>query len=600
MKYLFYLFVFFFVFGCVSVETVKETVSKGKELQVSFFNDTVFAIDILEDNPDSLFPVLHIEPQKTKTFTKTLHLEDEISTFFYAKFQIPIEKKLIPVIDYRVYRIETKNGLNQKISITTDGASIKQTPYYVVLKNLTSKGIEVCNSSSKDLYFSMDNNKSASPKKSIVYSSKDRSFYTSHDKVSMKILYNGSSLPFFISSLKPGYVYTYEFNGKDAVKVDERPILKVGEPLWMQEDASLAIEKILKDDGLYYLAGNKRVLDSYGNAYSCPYMRCIDDANNLKWQTEEKSIDGYIQDAVLLEDGSILSCGQSLIKEENVGSLWLYSRDGVLQGSKNYSDFQVITKMAVMGDDVALSGFDTEGKLKLSKVSIANNTISATKKLVAPLSNEIIESTSSLSLLYETASKTLFLCCNLTDEYERTLPSKLFAIKENGKMEEISLGDKIASVVALLQSADGTIYAGGESTLDEKTESVVLKIVADKDGSVRTSSLFYQGKVPFSYITSMTLDEDSKTLTVGGVCKAKKSSGLAGIPFIASFDIISGNELIYREYKSSKKQIVRSFVPALDYGFIACFSSVIQDDGEFESYGQSMWGRMSATGMMKD
>lgn len=401
------------------------------------------------------------------------------------------------------------------------------------------------------------------------------------------------------TSVKPGYVYTYEFNGKDAVKVDERPILKIGEPLWKQEDALLAIEKILENDGLYYLAGNKSVLDPDGNTYCCPYMRCIDDANNLKWQTEEVSLDGYIRDAVSLKDGSILACGQSLIQEENVGTLWLYSRDGVLQGSKNYSDFQVITKMAVMGDDVALSGFDNEGKLKLSKVSIANNTISATKKLVAPLSNEIIESTSSLSLLYETASKTLFLCCNLTDEDERTLPSKLFAIKENGKMEEVSLGGKIASVSSVVQSANGTIYAGGESTLDEKTESVVLKIVADKDGSVRTSSLFYQGKIPFSYITSMTLDEESRTLTVGGVCKAKKSSGFAGIPFIASFDIISGKELIYREYKSSKKQLVRSFVPALDYGFLASFSSVIQHD-EFETYGKSMWCRMSATGEMKD
>ena len=401
------------------------------------------------------------------------------------------------------------------------------------------------------------------------------------------------------TSVNPGYVYTYEFNGKDAVKVDERPILKMGESSWKQEDVALSIEKILENDGLYYLAGNKRVLDSYGNAYSCPYMRCIDGANNLKWQTEDISIDGYIQDAVLLEDGSILSCGQSLIKENNVGSLWLYSRDGILHSSKNYSDFQLITHLALMDDGVVISGFDNEGKLKLSKISIANNTISATKKLIEPLPNEIIESTSFVSLLYETTSKTLFLFCNLVNEDEATLPSKLFAIKANGKIEEVSLGGKIASVSSVVQSANG-IYAGGESTLDEKSESVVLKIEADKDASVRTSSLFYQGKIPFSYITSMTLDEESRTLTVGGVCKAKKSSGLVGIPFIASFDIISGKELIYREYKSSKKQIVRSFVPALDYGFIACFSSVIQDDGEFESYGQSMWSRMSATGVMKD
>ena len=393
--------------------------------------------------------------------------------------------------------------------------------------------------------------------------------------------------------LRRGYVYTFEFNGKEVVKVDELPILKMGEPLWKIEDDSLAIEKVLKACNLYYAVGKKRVVDIDGNSYYCPYIRCMDSFGNLTWETEKFSIDGKFSDATPLEGGNLLVCGQSVVANENVGSLLLYSSNGTLQSSKNYSNLQICSNVVASDDGIILVGFDNEGNLNLSRVTVSDNAILSDKKIGSALPTDIIESTNSLSLLYDSTSKTLFLFCNFASEEGKTLPSKLFAIKENGKTEEINLNNKIASVSCAVMSSSGEIYAGGESAIDEKTEEVILKIERDSEVKV-----FYQGSSPFSYIASMALDEMSKTLVASGVCKAKESYGIGGMPFIASFDLANGKELWRCEYKDMKKNILRSFVPCVDYGFIGSFSSVTQE-GEFVSYGASILSRMNATGKIK-
>jgi len=393
--------------------------------------------------------------------------------------------------------------------------------------------------------------------------------------------------------LKHGYVYVFEFTGKEVIKIDERPILKVNEPLWKIDDSSLAIEKVLSKDGLFYAVGKKRLIDSDGNAYYCPYIRCMNSLGYLKWETEKSSIDGEASDAVLLENGSLLACGQSVIADRNVGSLWLYSSDGSLLSNKNYDSLQELINLAVVDGGIVIAGFDNEGEFSLSKITIVKNAIAGDKKIVASLPETIAKHEYAVCSLYEEISKTLYLFCNLANEDGEVAPSKLFAIKENGKTEEIKLDDKIASISSATRGASGAIYIGGESTIDEKTVAVVLKIEKD-----RTVKVFYQGSAPFSYITSMYLDEMSKALVAGGVCKAKESSGLGGVPFIASFDLASGSELWRLEYKNIGKQLLRSFVPCVDYGFVASFSSAIQE-GEFVFYGASILTRMNATGEVK-
>jgi len=393
------------------------------------------------------------------------------------------------------------------------------------------------------------------------------------------------------TSLQHGYIYTYEFNGKEVIKTDERPILKIGEPLWKMEDASIAIEKVLRYENLYYAIGKKKLVDSYENSYYCPYVICMDNNNNIEWK-KEGDFDGEINDAVLLEDGRLLTCGQSVVAGENVGSLWLYGSDGTLLSSKNYTHLEELINLAITDDGVVIVGLDNEGKCELSKITILKNAISTYKKIIISFPSNIRKDKYAVFLLYDDASKTLFLFFNLVNENGEVLPSKLFAIKKDGKTEEINIAYKIASISSAMISSEGVIYVGGESAINKK-EAVIIKIEKDK-----TSKVFYQGSSAFSYITSLHLNEAAYELIIGGVCKGKESSGLGGVPFFASFDTKTGKELWRREYKGIKQQILRSFVPCLDYGFIASFSSFMEEDDNI-FYGASLLARMSATGDIK-
>ena len=583
MRHLFYTFLFFVVFGCVSVKSTSNGVANGKELSVSFFNDTLFAVDVMEDNPESLFPILHIEPKKTKKFTKSIYVEDETTSFFYAKFQIPVNGQFISVIDYRDYRIESRNGLEQKVSISVEGISLKQTPYYIVLKNSSNKEVEVCNSSSKSVYLSLNHTKSAAPKNLIVYSSKDRAFYTSHDKVSMLILYNGTEIPFSIPSLQPSYIYTYEFNGKEVIKTDERPLLKVGEPLWKIEDDSLIIEKIIAKENSYYASGRSKVLDENGNSYYCPYICCMNrETGNVQWEIKEKIVEGSINDAIILDNGDILTIGQSIVERSNVGAIWLYSPKGVLLNNKKCPECLSLNAISLNNNENAtLVGFDDE------EISFLSLSLSKLQYKSFPIQLPQKDSINSTIPFYNQHSKTLFLFCNLVDEGGRSLSSKLYELKEDGKVKEISLQEKISSISSVVQTSSGTLYVGGETSRSEKSEALILKI----DGE--NLEALYQDTRAFSYISSLHLNEETQELIMSGVCKAKESSGMGGSPFISSLDIRTGKEVWRQDYRGMKYQLLRSFVPCLDYGFIASFSSILPSG---EDYGSSGVLRLTSVG----
>ena len=522
-------------------------------------------------------------------------MEGALYDGWFVNYTIPLSKDVFYLHKEKVQ--VTNNQATVVIESPTDN-SMKET--YVVVKNASKQSIELtdgaygllsaCLNGRVNLH-TTKREYNIAPSKVAVYEiateedmEKGRVFVSQKNK-NYSLLEN--------TVLKNGYVYMFEFNGKEVVKIDERPILKMGEVLWKIEDASLAVEKVLQADTLYYAVGKKETVDQYGNSYYRSYVSCMDDFGNLKWESEKFSIDGEVSDAVLLEDGSLLTCGQSVVAGENVGSLWLYSSDGILTSSKNYANLQELINLSVVDGGIVMAGFDGEGEFSLSKITIAKNTIASDKKIVASLPNTIAKHKYAVCSLYENTSKTLFLFCNLVNEDGEVLPSKLFAIKENGKTEEIDLNNKIASVSCAVRCSSSEIYIGGESTIDEKTEAVILKIESDNNVKI-----FYQGGIPFSYITSMTLDEASKTLVAGGVCKAKESSGVGGVPFIASFDVASGKELWRREYKNMKQNLLRSFVPCVDYGFIGSFFSVTQE-GEFVSYGASVVTRMNATGEVK-
>ncbi len=285
---------------------------------------------------------------------------------------MPVGKRVVSIVSYKENRIESKNGLNQSIFITAEDALIKNSPYYIVLKNQANKEISVCNSSDNHPYISLNRTKSAAPKNMIEYSSKD--IYHSHGQISMLILYNGNKVDFPISSLRAGYVYTYVFDGKQVVKENERPLLAVNEPLWKAEDSSFIIEKIaagMGTDGrnIFYAAGRQKVTDANGNAYFCPALRGIDNAGAVRWTTRSTGIspEGSAYDVAVLDDGFILAVGQRIKDGRYAGFAELYTPDGTLADGKTYSEcagFGAMTRLSAAS--CAAVGFESGVRFYLS------------------------------------------------------------------------------------------------------------------------------------------------------------------------------------------------------------------------------------------
>ena len=593
-KIVLYILVLSLFFSCRSVQSAKIETSTVKELSVSFNNNTDFAIDILENNPEAISAVLHIEPKRNKTFTKKIYAGDDISLFFYAKFYIPVGKTVVSVIDYRENRVETKNGLNQTVSITTLGAVIKNSPYYVVLKNKADKEISVCNSSAKSLYITLDKTKSVAPENIAVYSSKERAFYTQQDKISMRILYNDKEFDFPITFLQSGFVYTYIFDGKRIVKEDERPLLKIGEPLWKQSGADgVSVSNIMSAPARdsFYAVGKVRKKDANGSLYDAGFIQCTERNGTERWTHffEETGCDSAVYDGIVLENSDLLAAGHTSGDVQN-GLLLLYSSGGVLLNTQKItgsSGFESVTPLS--GGTFLVTGFDSKDKLMFGKVHIAKSVIRY-ESFTAPLPLAGTEFVTSAHPLYDSRTKTLFICCNMLDtETELPLPSALFALAENGTAKRIPLLHAIKSVAAVSQDANGVLYIAGETGTAEHSTAMIVTV----DAAQNKQAAFYTGGTPYAYIADMLLNEKSGELIIAGTEKAADSAGNGGTPFFKSLALASGKELWTAGYSDKTYELLSSFIPCTDYGFIAQFTSV-NEDGEYSSPICTV--RLSATG----
>ena len=89
------------------------------------------------------------------------------------------------------------------------------------------------------------------------------------------------------------------------------------------------------------------------------------------------------------------------------------------------------------------------------------------------------------------------------------------------------------------------------------------------------------------------LNEKSGELIIAGTEKATDNFGNGGTPFFKSIALSSGKELWTAGYPDKTYELLSSFIPCTDYGFIAQFTSV-NEDGEYSSPICTV--RLSATG----
>ena len=396
------------------------------------------------------------------------------------------------------------------------------------------------------------------------------------------------------TSLRSGYVYA--FDGKQVIKEDERPLLKINEPLWKQGGAGgVSVSKIMSAPAgdFFYAVGKVRKKDANGNPYDAGLIQCSESSGKERWTHffEETSCDTAVYDGIALGNGNLLTVGHTSGDEQN-GLLLLYSIDGVLLNTQKITDSSAFESViSLSGETFLVTGFDGENTPIFGKLRIEKNMISY-GPFPVQLPFDETEFVTSARSLYDSHTKTLFVCCNLLDtETELPLPSALFAITENGAATRVPLQHAIKSVAAVRQDANGMLYIGGETGTAEHSTAMIIAV----DTAQNKQHAFYTGGAPYAYIADMQLNEKSGELIIAGTEKAADNFGNGGTPFFKSIVISSGKELWTAAYPDKTYELLSSFIPCTDYGFIATFTA-IDENGEYAP--PLCTARLSATGKM--
>ena len=394
--------------------------------------------------------------------------------------------------------------------------------------------------------------------------------------------------------LQPGYVYTYAFDGKQIVKEDARPLLKTGEPLWKQSSADgVSVSKLISAPAgdIFYAVGKVRKKDANGNPYDAGFIQCTEHNGRERWARsfDETGCDSAVYDGIALDNGDLLAVGHTSGDVQH-GLVLLYSSDGVLLNTQKIigsSGFESVTPLS--GGAFLVTGFDSEDKLIFGKVHIEKSVIRYAP-FSAPLPLAETEFVTGARSLYDNRTKTLFVCCNLLDTVtELPLSSALFALAEDGTATRIPLQHVIKSVAAVRKDANGVLYIGGETGTAEHSTATIVTV----DAAQNKQAVFYTGGAPYAYIADMMLNEKSGELIIAGTEKAADSTGNNGTPFFKSLALSSGKDLWTAGYSDKTYELLSSFIPCTDYGFIAQFTAV-NENGEYSP--PLCTARLSATG----
>lgn len=545
----------------------KEEISKT--ICIEIFNKTEFFVEIVENNPDSIYSVAKVDKNELHVIEKKVFALDEITYFFYPRFLIPIGNIVIPITQYNGFRIETKNGLNQRIEISLEDSSFKNLPYYVVLKNNSNKEISLMNSSSRTSYITEKDTKSIVFGESGVYSSLNRELYLNKN-VSMLVEQNGEYFEFPFYKLDSGFVYTYTFYGEKVVFEDARPIMKINEPLWNKGYYDTALLKSFgsKNENSIFCIGNKIEEDKNRNKFWTTYFVCFENTGTKKWESSfsEKNADNKIYDGVLLEN-KIICVGQSMNeKSESALLIAVDSKNGHIESFKIPELSGFFSVSLCEENSILAAGFDCAYSVTVLKISFENDRPIFS---VVPLELPIAESNlvNYALCLYDSESDKFFLFCNRQNENGEVLSSILYQFSYDGKLvAKEDFTESIKSVSCMVQNKNGEIFAGAETFGTEKASAVVIKLLPNGNWTY-----FYRNEKPSSFITSVCLSENDGFIAVSGVQNASDSYGHSGNSFFVGMDSNSAERLWFTEYEKKHDMLLTNFSLVPEYGFAGIF-----------------------------
>lgn len=587
MKRIFFLYIIFFTFF-ISCKTNTSIPTKQdntlQKLSNSELDSYTFCADIINNSDYEISINSLIIPTKTIIQNQELPLH---SSEIYDELIITYK---IPLTDFVFYKHIEKKLIadNQTKIIIENPTKITETESYIIIKNTSNDSVQLTNGRSifPCYYEGQINTVNISPeyylkgKSQIVYKINDNSiFFLQNTTLKSDLIPINKDGRFL-----PGYVYTYEFDGKSVYRTDSRPLLKQAEPTWSLEiENNLEINDIEIQNDNIYITGTQIKSDSNSNQYNSAFISCFE--TDISTYNEKKITINYEEnqadstnffDLIIKEDGNIISVGQRVDKEPK-GLVSCYSNSGSLLWNKTLADVYAVSSIIQISEnDFFVVGSNSEGKALVYKLKENDS-----KEFEFITSIEVIE-----SAIYDTKScissdgKYLYLVCNAQENMTNLVVSSLFRIDiESGVSEEIKLNNTIRFVEDIKQAKDGTVYLVGETVTDTASSVALMSLKQD----IAESKLVYVAPETYSYGRSIYVDEDFNEIVICGTLNATDSSGNGGTPFVRSLyrnDYSVAWEKLYTEECFSDMEVVREFVPCDDYGFVVNLCAV-DKEGRF-------------------
>ena len=564
-----------------SPDSVKIVQDNVQSVSVAFTNNSYYTIEIVSDNPDSVYVELVLEPGETKEKSYQFQKDDGHSFFFFPRFLIPVEHSTVPASNRSIcYRIETKNGLKQSVVVQNPKQSdIPVNEYYVIFKNNSQAEISIINSSSRQLYLTMDGTKSIPSKKSGVFSSGHREFID-NGIVKMLVQNITDEIAFSAKNVKRGFVYTYEYDGKIVRQTDSRPLASVLEPTCgctIPKSISVCNLLLHPASGELYFAGTEEVRDSQGFPFLCGAAGKImilgeadAEENFVRYAPFEAGGDVQFFDAAFSDGGGLVTVGQ-ISAEEPCGIIVRYTADGAVADCAA-AEGTVALGAVCRADDSSFfaGGIDFDGNIVVMSVSCETEIVC--KKIA---SVEIPDGTAAdgAVLCYSAAEGCVMLAVNTVGDGGFS-PSRLYRIpSDGGTAQEISLREKIGAVSSIILNKNGGVFLTGETPAGATTAACVLSVQTD---GTSCETKFISSESP-SWISDAWLDADSGELVVCGMTACRKKR----VPFLRAFDVQhfqTAWEKTYSESAFSGLNDAAFVLPCTDWGFFVGMSALDADN----------------------
>ena len=566
-------------FGCASSSKIISDEPETKNIVISFQNNAPYAVEIILDNPDSIYTELRLESNETKEKTYTIAKNDERNFFFYPRFLVPVENKIIPISDREIFcRVETKNGAKQTAAFhLLEKNAIHKKDSYIVIRNLAKSEISIMNSSSRQTYLTMDGAKTIPKYSSGIFSSADRNFIST-EFVKMLINEGKKETALPIKNFSPGMIYICEYDGSEILLADMRPLLNAGEETFSLEfdNAFLAGRMLLHPaDDILYAAGTETAFDKNKNPFNRGCIKKIY-TNTLASNKAECESFSYPEESAFFDstfcvDENIIVAGQSVRNGDVRALLVSYTKEGALISSVESKQEYAFCAVCAEKNMIYAAGIQENGTVTLYSFLGAN--LFSQKKLTSfslPNKTELAD----LKMHFSKNNHCIFMAISLLDsETGKMLSAILYQInvKENFARSVQMKIPEFYAISSFLETADGTLYISGESDFGGNSSAVIFRL---NDLEKREQVLYRAAEIGLC-ISDMRFNEEYGIIIFSGMT----TQGKKRVPFLRAIECESGKVLWTQKYgKISDVQDATFLLPCADYGFFVGMSALDADN----------------------